>query len=137
VKSEASAATIPLLPALARELREHRSRQASVDLRRVHGDQLVFQTARGKPQSRRNALRSLRAAGDMLGLNGEGREPIGLHDMRHSYIAALLASGGSLAEAAALARHANARVTATVYAGLTEDGHATAAAKLERAGFGS
>ncbi|TML65773.1 MAG: hypothetical protein E6G22_01645 [Actinobacteria bacterium] len=31
VKSAASAATVPLLPALARELREHRSRQASVD----------------------------------------------------------------------------------------------------------
>lgn len=96
----------------------------------------MFQTARGRPQSRRNALRALHTAGDSLGLNGDGREPVGLHDLRHSFVAALLASGGSLAEAAALARHANARVTATVYAGLTEDGRAAAAGKLTAAGFG-
>jgi len=41
-----------------------------------------------------------------------------------------------LAEAVALARHANARVTAQVYAGLTEDGRQQAAAKLVQAGFG-
>jgi hypothetical protein len=35
-KSAASAATVPLLPALVRELVEHRSRQAGKDLRRVH-----------------------------------------------------------------------------------------------------
>jgi integrase len=32
VKSAASAATVPMLPALGRELREHRSRQGSIDL---------------------------------------------------------------------------------------------------------
>jgi integrase len=125
-----------MLPALARELRDHRSRQASLDLRRVHADALVFVTSRGKPQSRRNALRALHAAGDKASLNGDGREPIGLHDLRHSYVANLLESGGSLAEAASLARHANARVTATVYAGLTESGRAAAAGKLAAAGFG-
>ena len=51
-KSASSAATVELLPALARELREHRSRLASKDLRRVHADALVFATSRGKPQSR-------------------------------------------------------------------------------------
>jgi hypothetical protein len=44
-KSAASAATVELLPALARELREHRSRIASKDLRRVHADALVFTTS--------------------------------------------------------------------------------------------
>lgn len=39
--------------------------------------------------------------------------------------------------AAALARHANARVTGQVYAGLTESGREKAAAKLIEAGFGS
>jgi integrase len=56
-KSASSAATVRLLPALVPELREHRSRQASRDLRRVHADSLVFTTGWGKPQSRRNALR--------------------------------------------------------------------------------
>ncbi|TML65772.1 MAG: phage integrase family protein [Actinobacteria bacterium] len=105
-------------------------------MRRVHADALVFVTSRGKPQSRRNALRALHAAGDAAGLNGDGREPVGLHDLRHSYVANLLESGGSLAEAASLARHANARVTATIHAGLTEDGRAAATARLTATGFG-
>jgi integrase len=136
VKSAASAATVPMLPALGRELREHRSRQAERDLRRVHADALVFTTSRGKPQSRRNALRAVHSAGDAAGLNGDGREPVGLHDLRHSFVALALEAGASLAEAAALARHANARVTAQVYAGLTEEGRERAAAKLVETGFG-
>lgn len=47
LKSAASAATVPLLPALARELRSHRSELSGRDLRRVHPDALVFTTARG------------------------------------------------------------------------------------------
>jgi integrase len=125
-----------MLPALARELRAHRSRQAGRDLRTVHAETLVFTTARGKPQSRRNVLRALHTAGDNAGLNGEGREPVGLHDLRHSFVALALAAGVSLAEAAALARHANARVTAQVYAGVTEESQAKAIARLMEAGFG-
>jgi len=136
VKTAASGATVPLLPALARQLREHRSRQAARNLRLVHADELVFSTSRGKPQSRRNALRAVHAAGDAAGLNGDGREPVGLHDLRHSFVGLALAAGASLAETAALARHANARVTAQVYAGLADDGRETAAAKLVKAGFG-
>lgn len=135
VKSSASAASIDLLPALVRELREHRTRQAERDLRRVRPDALVFTTARGKPQSRRNALRALHKAGDAAGLNGKGREPVGLHDLRHSFAAAALEQL-SLPEASALLRHANARVTAQVYAGLTDDARKQAAAKLAKSGFG-
>ena len=135
-KTRASDATVPLLPALAREFRAHRTRQASRGIRLLHADALVFTTARGKPQSRRNALRAVHAAGDAAGLNGDGREPVGLHDLRHSFVALALAAGLSLAEAAALARHANAGVTAQVYAGLADDGCEAAAAKLVAAGFG-
>jgi integrase len=136
-KTRASEATVPLLPALTRELRQHRSRQAGRDLRLVHADALVFSTARGKPQSRRNALRAVHAAGDVAGLNPEGRQRVGLHDLRHSFVALALAAGLSLAEAAVLARHANARVTAQVYAGLADDGREAAAVKLVQAGFGA
>ena len=121
---------------LERALREHRSRQATVGLHRVRADALVFTTSRGRPQSRRNALRALHAAGDAAGLNSEGRQPVGLHDCRHSYVAAGLAAGASLADVAALARHANARVTGQLYAGITDHGRETAAAKLVEAGFG-
>ena len=62
-----------MLPALRRELVEHRSRQAAPSLALVRADALVFTTARGKPQSRRNALRAVHVAGDAAGLNGDGR----------------------------------------------------------------
>ena len=46
-KTPASASTLPMLPALRRELLAHRSRQASRNLALVHADALVFTTARG------------------------------------------------------------------------------------------
>jgi integrase len=137
VKSKASGATVPMLPAVERELRAHRSRQAGVDLRLVKRDALVFTTTRGKPQSRRNALRAVHAAGDAAGLNDDGLEPVGLHDLRHSLVAGALDSGVTLAEAAVLARHANAKVTGAIYAGVSEKAKAQIASKLVDAGFGS
>jgi integrase len=136
-KTAASRAPVPLLPALERELRAHRSRQASRDLRFTHRDALVFSTSRGKPQSRRNTLRAVQHAGDGVGLNGDGVEPVGLHDLRHSFVALALDSGVTLAEAAVLARHANAKVTGQVYAGVSEQAKAKIASKLTDAGFGS
>jgi integrase len=85
-----------MLPALERELRAHRLRQAGVDLRLVNRHALVFTTATGKPQSRRNALRAVHAAGDAAGLNGDDVEPVGLHDLRHSLVAGALDSGVTL-----------------------------------------
>jgi integrase len=135
VKSSASEATIDLLPALGRELRAHRARVATHDRRRVHPDALVFTTRRGNPQSRRNALRAVQKAAEAAGLNGKGRAPVGLHDLRHSLAAAAL-ERLSLTEASFLLRHANARVTAQVYAGLTDEARRKAAGRLAKAGFG-
>ena len=61
-KTATSRAPVPLLPALERELRAHRSRQAERDLRYTHPDALVFSTTGGNPQSRRNALRAVQHA---------------------------------------------------------------------------
>jgi integrase len=128
---------VPLLPALERELRAHRSRQSEIDLRLARKTSLVFTTSRGEPQSRRNALRALHNAGDAAGLNGDDVQPIGLHDLRHSFGAVALEAGATLAEAAVLARHANAKVTAQIYSGVNEEAKAKIAAKLTDAGFGS
>jgi len=43
----------------------------------------------------------------------------------------------TLAEAAVLARHANARVTAQIYAGVSDEAKTQIAAKLVKAGLGS
>ena len=36
----------------------------------------------------------------MTGLNGDARQPVGLHDLRHSFVALALAPGLTLAETA-------------------------------------
>ena len=136
LKTSASAATVPMLPSLRRELVAHRARQAERSLGLVRADALAFTTIRGKPQSRRNALRALHLAGDAAGLNPKGAERIGLHDLRHSFVALALAGSGTPAEVAEAARHANPNVTLTLYAGLTKDGRGRAFAKLLDTGFG-
>jgi integrase len=136
-KTAASSATVPLLPILRRELVEHRARQASRNLALVLADELVFTTSRGKSQSRRNALRAVHTAAEAAGLHGEELEPVGLHDLRHSLVAIAFDLGLTAPEVAVLARHANARVTLTVYAGLTGDGREKVVAKLAEGGFGA
>jgi integrase len=106
-------------------------------LRFVHAEALVHTTSRGTPQFRRNALRAVYKAGDAAGLNGDGREPVGLHDLRHSFVALAFDAEVPLPQTSALARHANARVTAQVYAGVIEGGRERAAAKLVSAQFGA
>lgn len=137
VKTSASAAPAPLLPRLARELRVHHARQRERGFGRVHADALVFPTRSGRPQSRRNALRAVHQAGDDAGLNGGDREKVGLHDLRHSFVANALAARLTLPEVATLARHADARITAIVYAGITEDTRSALAGKLVAAGIGT
>ena len=91
----------------------------------------------GKAQNRHNAARALRKAADKVGLNGEGREPLGLHDLRHSFVGLALANPAlSVPEVVALARHAHAGVTLAVYAGLAGGDRKAAVAKLAEAGFG-
>jgi integrase len=85
LKTAASAATVPMLPALVLELRAHRSRLSERSLARVQADALVFTTAHGRPHGRRNVLRAVYAAGHAAGLNGNDREPVGVHDLRHSF----------------------------------------------------
>jgi integrase len=136
-KTEASAATVPMLPVLQRELADYRSRQAERNLQWVRPEALVFTTLRGKPQSRRNLLRAVHVAGDNARLNGEGIEQVGLHDLRHSFVAVGFDAGLTAPEVAALARHANAKVTLGIYAGLTNDGREKAVAKLAEGGFGT
>ena len=80
LKTAASLASVPMLPVLADELRAHRSRVAGQALSRVRPDALAFTTARGRPHGRRNVLRAVYAAGDAAGLNGDEREPVGVHD---------------------------------------------------------
>ncbi len=133
-KTEASEASVPLLPALARELRAHRERQAAKGFDRIRPTALVFQTLRGNSPGRRNALRALQAAAENAGLVGEDQEPVGLHDLRHSLAANSFALGLTDVEVARLLRHANPKVTMTVYAGLSRERRRSSARSSPREG---
>ena len=137
LKTPASEATVRMLPALRRELAAHRTRQAERNLALVRPDALAFPTSRGRPQSRRNALRALHQAGDAAGINPDGAQRVGLHDLRHSLVALAFQSKElSIPEIAELARHATPNVTLTLYAGISSDSRAKAASKLADAGVG-
>lgn len=97
----------------------------------------MFVTATGRPQNRHNVARALRRAADKADLNGEGLESLGNHDLRHPLVGLALANPAlSVPEVTTLARHANAGVTLTVYAGLVGGDRKAAVARLADAGLG-
>jgi integrase len=136
-KTEASTATIPLLPALARELAAHRERQGRQGFERIRQESPVFVTASGRPPSRRNLLRAVQSAAKRAGLVQEGQEPVGCHDLRQSLAANAFGLGLGPTEVARLLRHANPRVTLSIYAGLTDDAVSELGGKLAAMGGAS
>jgi integrase len=142
-KTPGSQASVPILPALRRELLAHRQDMADTNIASLGPDRFVFMKTtghklnRGKPHGPREVYAAVRKAGDKAGLNPPGLPPVGLHDLRHSFVALALEHGATLPEAAELARHSNPQTTLSVYAGLTKDGRGRAAQKLLDAGFGT
>jgi integrase len=132
LKTTSSAATVDLLPALVRELRTHRARQAKLGIQLVRADALAFSTRTGKPHHQRSALRAVQTAAVLAKLGH-----VTAHDLRHSLVANALDAGLTLAEAARLARHASPAVTASVYADVLEANRESLGAKLAQAGFGA
>ena len=132
LKTTASAASVDLLPALVRELRAHRARQAALGIHLVRADALTFSTPTGKPHHQRSALRAIQNAALAANL---GR--VTAHDLRHSLVANALDAGLTLAEAARLARHASPAVTASVYADVLETKREALSTKLAQARFGA
>lgn len=110
-KTAGSTAVVPMISSLKTELEAHRRRQPGV------GTALVFTTASGRPQERHNAARAIRAAGARAKV--AGTKPLSPHDLRHSCAALLLEAGVPDPQVAAIMRHADPRVTLTVYAGIT------------------
>jgi len=113
-KTAASKQPVPMTSDLVAELRAHRARRPGV------GSVLVIWTASGQPQDRHNTARAVRAAGDAAKLNPRGVKKVAPHDLRHSCAGLLLAAGVPAPKVAAILRHADARITLTVYAGLVE-----------------
>ena len=136
-KTQASKATVPLLPALARELRAHRDRQKALGIHRITPDAYVFQTPSGRQVSRRVVLRTVSGTSVRVGLVAEGQERVRIHDLRHSLAANAFALGLAPTEVARLLRHANPAITLSIYAGISDEAATDIGGKLASAGFGS
>ena len=132
-KTEASRATLDLLPVVVEALRAHRRGQAARGLQHVGPGALVFTTAGGRPQSRRNVLRAMQNAAEELGLNREGQAPVNIHSLRHSFVSNAIGLGLTIPEASMLARHSSPQVTAAVYSRVAETRRAEAISKLAQA----
>jgi integrase len=124
-KTEGSRADVPMIAPLKAELEAHRRRQPGV------GAALVFRTASGRSQERHNAARAIRAAGVRAKIDGQ--KPLSPHDLRHSCAALLLEAGVPAPKVAAIMRHADPRVTLTIYAGITDKQRAALRGDLESA----
>lgn len=126
-KTATSNASVPIIDPLAAELREHRSRVAGHGLHLIRPDAVVF------TRVRRSVLRAVNNAADRAGLNPEGVEKVGCHDLRHSCAGLLFAAGMSAPTVAAVLRHADTRTTLATYAGLVETDRADLRRDLDAA----
>ena len=113
---------VPVVDDLAEEFMTHLRRRTDRDGEAaVVNEDFVFRTPSGKSPGRRNVHRAVARAAEKARLSNDGREPVGVHDLRHSFAARALAGGLSIVETSRLLRHANAHVTGTIYAGLNDD----------------
>lgn len=136
-KTPSSIATLPLMPALKRELLAHRSRAAAIGLQRVRPEALVFIGTRGQPLNSTGTLQALYRTATRVGLNPPGEQRVGQHDLRHSACAVALQSGAGPAEVMELMRHADSATTMRNYAGLNDEMRGAAMRRMLDAGFGA
>jgi integrase len=125
-KTKASIAPVPLRPELEEVLQAHRASQGALGFDRIKDDSLVFQTATGQPQGRRNVLRAFHTASTKAGLDvtqireRDGKEivtHVSCHDLRHSAATLLNEDGADLETISSFLRHASTAVTEAIYIG--------------------
>ncbi|MBA0124236.1 site-specific integrase [Haloechinothrix sp. YIM 98757] len=127
VKSESSAASVPLPEQLVVILRQHR-RQQLADLRQSstneHG--LVFTTRNGTPLEPRNVNRAFAALCRRANVR-----PIRLHDLRHSCATLLFSMGVDAATVQRILRHSSITVTTGTYVEVIEQVQRDAVAGMD------
>ncbi|MGE0135107.1 MAG: tyrosine-type recombinase/integrase [Dehalococcoidia bacterium] len=129
-KTARSRRTIALPPSLVSGLRAQRAAVVAEQLRlgpAWKDADYVFPGEDGGPCSA-NALRLALSRG-LKGADIDGH--VRIHDLRHSAISSLLAAGGSLQDAQALAGHASITLTADLYGHHMPDQRAATAARIE------
>jgi integrase len=115
-KTKAGTRTVPMLPVVEQELREHRKTQLARGL--VGSDRLVFTTQTRRPLNRHNVRnKGIVVAADKAGLHAEGATKITTHDLRRTFISHLiLGLGLDPVRVSKIAGHSNVSVTLDRYA---------------------
>ena len=126
-KTQAGLRHIPLEPLLRDALADLRNPGKTVAMQDgVANDGLVFTTATGKPLGVHNVIKSFK---DLLGVAGLART-LRIHDLRHTAGSTMLASGPPLTTVSKILGHANAAITARIYAHALAKGESAAVATL-------
>jgi integrase len=115
-KTRAGRRTIPLLPILVEELREHRKKQLALGF--ASPEAFVFTTASGKPLNRHNVRnQGVEVAAQKAGLIEAGKSNVTTHDLRRTFISHLiLGLGLDPVRVSRIAGHSNVSVTLNTYA---------------------
>lgn len=122
LKTQAAVRDIPLLPQLAALLKRHKLASPFSGA----GD-YIFATSLGTPLGYRNVeRRGLKRAAKKAGLESEGRPPLRLHDLRHTFASHLIIDLGlDVAQVSRVLGHARPSITLDVYTHLfDQDAHA-------------
>ncbi len=120
-KSDKSPRELALPAFTVRILREHLEKHPSTS-------SYVFATSHGTPFSPRNILRHFKSKLKEAGLPEETR----IHDLRHSFISWLLASGVPPKDVQVIAGHAQFQTTMDIYAHVMPGANREAASKVEK-----
>jgi integrase len=131
LKTEASAATIPLPSGVVTALRELKARQIVAKVNApvwLESWGLVFAGPNGEPINRTSLGEDFRAV-----LQRAGLERMRFHDLRHSAASILLGQGVPMKVVQLILRHARIGVTMDVYAHLVPEQLTQAAAAMEAA----
>ena len=118
---------IPLEPLLRDALADLRNPGKTIAVPEgVGNDGLVFTTATGKPLGVHNVIKSFK---ELLRVAGLART-LRIHDLRHTAGSTMLASGVPLTTVSKILGHANAAITARIYAHALAKGDSAAVATL-------
>jgi integrase len=112
LKTQAAVRDIPLLPQLAALLKRHKLASPFSG-----ADDYVFSTSLGTPLGYRNVeRRGLNRAAKRAGLEGEGRRPLRVHDLRHTFASHLIVDlGVDVAQVSRILGHARPSITLDTY----------------------
>ncbi|MEI7538853.1 MAG: tyrosine-type recombinase/integrase [Comamonadaceae bacterium] len=125
VKTERSERTVYADEPLIVAIKAHRvAMQTEAHQEGWKPDGFVFCTERGTPISPRNLLRHFKTVLAAAGLPGT----FTLHELRHTSISLMLASGGDLTDVSHTAGHSSVAITSNVYAHSYEEGQRRAVA---------